>query len=228
MFERFAADARDAVSRAQDIARRRGDARITSAHVLLALAAEPGTVAADALAALDVSADELRPAVDRALATGPRTADRHGAGPQETDRDEVDEHDAGEHDVDEHDVDSRTLGVRETDPDALDADALAGIGIDLAAVRRQVEETFGSGALDRPAPTGRRRRLGFSVDAKRLLEQSLRTAVAAHDRRLDAGHLLVAAAQLDGSPAQRALASVGVTVPRAASAVDHARADRAA
>jgi len=213
MFERFAADARAAVTQAQGIARRRGDAQITSAHVLLALAAEPQTVAADALAALDVSDAVLRPAVDRALAPGSRTADPHEVGRSETDT---------------HDVDPRTLEAAETDPGSLDADALAGIGIDLAAVRRQVEQTFGSGALERPAATGRRRRPGFSPDAKRLLEQSLRTAVAAHDRRLDAGHLLVAAAQLDGSPAQSALASVGVTAPLAASAVERARAARAA
>jgi len=182
MFERFAADARAAVTQSQDIARRRGDTQITSAHLLLAVAGTPGTVAADALTALDVTEADLRPAVDRALG-----AEQH----------------------------------------TLDPDALAGIGIDLGAVRRQVEDSFGSGALDRPVPAGRRR-LGFSADAKALLEQSLRTAVAAHHRRLDAGHLLVAAAHLGGSPAQAALSSVGVTASRATSAVEHARVDHAA
>ena len=41
--------------------------------------------------------------------------------------------------------------VRSLDADALDADALAGIGVDLAAVRAQVEATFGPGTLDTPA-----------------------------------------------------------------------------
>ena len=61
----------------------------------------------------------------------------------------------------------------------LDADALAAIGIDLAEVRRRVEESFGPGALG-----GRRQgRRPFAPEAKKSLELSLREALALGDRR---------------------------------------------
>jgi ATP-dependent Clp protease ATP-binding subunit ClpA len=75
-------------------------------------------------------------------------------------------------------------------PSRLDADALAAIGIDLAAVRRRVEASFGPGALEhrRPRPEGR---IPFSPDAKKGLELSLRYAVSRHDHDIQAEHLLL-------------------------------------
>ena len=46
--------------------------------------------------------------------------------------------------------------VRALPPGAIDAEALAGVGIDLDAVRAQVEASFGPGALDTPPPQPRR------------------------------------------------------------------------
>jgi ATP-dependent Clp protease ATP-binding subunit ClpA len=96
----------------------------------------------------------------------------------------------------------RTIGVRE---DALraaiqsglpdvDADALASIGIDLDAVRRSVEESFGPGALGR-RDCRRARRTGhkpFTPGAKRTLERSLREALALGNRHIGAEHVLLA------------------------------------
>ena len=71
------------------------------------------------------------------------------------------------------------------EPD-LDADALATLGIDLDAVRERVERTFGAGALSRRR--GRRGvvpggALPFTPRAKKVLELSLREAIAMGDDR---------------------------------------------
>ena len=73
---------------------------------------------------------------------------------------------------------------------ALDADALAAVGIDLDAVRSAAEAAFGPGALDRgkPVPTGH---LPFSDESKRVLEQTLRYVTRTQQKRIDSGHVLV-------------------------------------
>jgi ATP-dependent Clp protease ATP-binding subunit ClpA len=69
----------------------------------------------------------------------------------------------------------------------LDAGALESIGIDLDAVRRRVEASFGPGAL-----SGRRSgRLSFSPKAKKALELSLREAIALGDRHIGSEHILL-------------------------------------
>jgi len=77
------------------------------------------------------------------------------------------------------------------DPGPLDGEALAAIGIDLDEIRRRAEASFGPGALER----GRRPRGGSSVpispDAKKALELSLREAIAAGDKEIDDGHVLL-------------------------------------
>ena len=73
---------------------------------------------------------------------------------------------------------------------ALDADALAAVGIDLDAVRSAAEAAFGPGALDRgkPVPTGH---LPFTDECKRVLEQTLRYVTRTQQKRIDSGHVLV-------------------------------------
>ncbi|QHT56513.1 hypothetical protein GXP71_10800 [Cellulomonas sp. H30R-01] len=117
--------------------------------------------------------------------------------------------------------------VRAQSTDTLDAEALAGLGIDLDAVREQVEATFGEGALDAPAPGGRRGHLPFDADAKKLLEVSLREAVRLKHRRIDTGHLLLAAARLDTAGSGRALRAAGVDRDAVERAVQAAWADAA-
>ena len=72
----------------------------------------------------------------------------------------------------------------------LDGAALAAIGIDLEEIRRRAEANFGPGALDR-----RRRPRGshvpFNPQGKKALELALREAIAAGDKRIDDGHVLL-------------------------------------
>ncbi|SDO17953.1 Clp protease N-terminal domain-containing protein [Geodermatophilus sp. DSM 45219] len=79
-----------------------------------------------------------------------------------------------------------------TGGDGLDADALRTLGIDLDAVRDVVEATFGPGALDRPGG-GRRRsspaHIPFTAGAKKVLELSLREAIALRSNRISDGHV---------------------------------------
>ena len=77
-----------------------------------------------------------------------------------------------------------------TGGEALDAAALGTVGIDLDAVRESVEATFGPGALD--APRGRRAPKGhlpFTPRAKKVLELSLREALALKSRSIADGHI---------------------------------------
>jgi ATP-dependent Clp protease ATP-binding subunit ClpA len=73
-----------------------------------------------------------------------------------------------------------------------DAEALTSLGIDLDAVRSSVEASFGVGALDgpgtRPARTGH---IPFTPGAKKVLELSLREAIAGKSRSITDGHVLL-------------------------------------
>jgi ATP-dependent Clp protease ATP-binding subunit ClpA len=73
---------------------------------------------------------------------------------------------------------------------SLDADALAGIGIDLDAVRRRTDAAFGPGALER---AGRKsgRHIPFTRDAKKSLELALREAIRLKQKRIHRGHLML-------------------------------------
>ena len=75
-----------------------------------------------------------------------------------------------------------------------DAEGLATLGIDLDEVRRQAEETFGPGALDRTqAAQGRWRggHIPFERDAKKALELGLREAVHLGHGFIGTEHLLL-------------------------------------
>ncbi|MER7765097.1 Clp protease N-terminal domain-containing protein [Streptomyces sp. NPDC097619] len=102
-----------------------------------------------------------------------------------------------------------------------DQEALAGLGIDLAAIVSRVEEAHGEGALD-PARAPRRRRWGghrpFSAGAKKTLERALRIAVGRGDRHIGAEHLLLALVSRPG-PVSETLADHGVTYATAETAL---------
>jgi ATP-dependent Clp protease ATP-binding subunit ClpA len=79
--------------------------------------------------------------------------------------------------------------------DELDADALTSLGIDLDAVRDKVEEAFGRGALDKRSP-GRRQpkaagHIPFTPRAKKVLELSLREAIALKHNYIADGHIVL-------------------------------------
>ncbi len=102
-----------------------------------------------------------------------------------------------------------------------DAEALQAIGIDLDAVRAKVEELFGPGALRaaesaRPAPRRgflrrRAREAGpFSERAKKVLELSLREAIALRHNFIASEHILLGLLRENGGLAAKILADAGV------------------
>ncbi|HXW44752.1 MAG TPA: Clp protease N-terminal domain-containing protein [Streptosporangiaceae bacterium] len=94
-------------------------------------------------------------------------------------------------------------------PAALDADALASLGIDLDAVRRATDATFGRGALDRVMPPGRRR-LPFADDAKRSLAGAARYSIRLGQRSITTGHLLLGVIDQPRNGALSLLADAGI------------------
>jgi ATP-dependent Clp protease ATP-binding subunit ClpA len=89
----------------------------------------------------------------------------------------------------DHDAVAEAVAARAGGED-LDGEALRTLGIDLDAVRDVAEATFGPGALDAP----RRRRGGpahipFTSGAKKVLELSLREALAMRSRSISDGHI---------------------------------------
>lgn len=91
-------------------------------------------------------------------------------------------------------VDRRAVqdGLAAAGPDH--AEALATLGIDLDEVRRQAEETFGPGALDRTrAAQGRWHggHIPFDKPSKKALELGLREAIRLGDRHIGTEHLVL-------------------------------------
>jgi ATP-dependent Clp protease ATP-binding subunit ClpA len=93
-----------------------------------------------------------------------------------------------------------------------DADALAGLGIDLTEIVSRVEEAHGEGALATGRAGGGRRsgRRPFTHGAKGVLTQSLRIALAHGDRHIGDEHMLLALTARPGIPSE-VLADRGVT-----------------
>ena len=122
--------------------------------------------------------------------------------------------------------------VRDGGPPATpDAEALETIGIDLDAVRRRVEETFGPGALERvrrrPAARPRRRfrrrtRCTHPADrggtmltprAKKVLELALREALALRHRWIGPEHILLGLLREGEGLAALVLTRLGADLP---------------
>jgi ATP-dependent Clp protease ATP-binding subunit ClpA len=115
--------------------------------------------------------------------------------------------------VDGETIRKEVAAVDRRDPDALDADALASIGIDLDEVRRRVEATFGPGALAR-RPRRRGRGLNprpFTPRAKKALELSLREALALGHNHIGAGHVLLGVVRDGESGAAQVLQRIGTS-----------------
>jgi ATP-dependent Clp protease ATP-binding subunit ClpA len=95
----------------------------------------------------------------------------------------------------------------------LDAEALTTLGIDLDVVRDRVESAFGPGALDDPA---RRRgataagHIPFTPQAKKVLELSLREALALKHRHIADGHIALGLLRAGDGLAMKVLADLGV------------------
>ncbi|WP_338673824.1 Clp protease N-terminal domain-containing protein [Streptomyces sp. SCSIO 30461] len=99
---------------------------------------------------------------------------------------------------------------------AADAEALAGLGIDVTEIVSRVEEAHGEGALARGGrPAGWLRRAGsghrpFTKEAKTILEQSLRVVLARKEKTIGDEHLLLAMTARPGV-VRDVLAGCGVT-----------------
>ncbi|MBQ0828246.1 Clp protease N-terminal domain-containing protein [Streptomyces tagetis] len=92
-----------------------------------------------------------------------------------------------------------------------DTDALAALGIDVPGIVARVEEAHGVGAMSGERKDGRRGgRPGFGRDAKEVLEETLRIALARRERNLGDEHILLALTARPGVPAE-VLADHGVT-----------------
>ena len=117
-------------------------------------------------------------------------------------------------------IDPAAVAAQLQDEDPHDADALAGIGVDLDAVRRRAEQAFGPGALDRPRRQRRTRfgsgHLPLSPESKSALEQALRAAVAERHHYLGTGHLLLGLTATEHGTALSVLGSLDPAVDRAA------------
>ena len=94
---------------------------------------------------------------------------------------------------------------------ALDADALAAVGIDLHQVRAAAEAAFGPGALDRgSAHAGH---IPFAAGSKRALEESLRHVLRQRgrrrDRAIDSGAVLAGLLAVGDPVVDRVLRQLG-------------------
>lgn len=95
----------------------------------------------------------------------------------------------------------------------LDAAALGTVGIDLDAVRDSVEAAFGPGALDVPSPDKGREVKGhipFTRRAKKVMELSLREAVALKSGDIADGHIALGLLRDGEGVAMKMLADQGV------------------
>ena len=104
----------------------------------------------------------------------------------------------------------------------IDAEALSTLGIDLDEVRRQVEEAFGPGALDRTRAAqggkGGSRLFGhipFEGTAKKAMELALREALRLKHNYIGAEHLLLGLIHTETGAAHHILAARGVRLDAA-------------
>ncbi|MFD0888646.1 Clp protease N-terminal domain-containing protein [Streptosporangium algeriense] len=171
MFERFHQESRQAVTLAQENARRLHHNHIGTEHILLGLLDQRSCMVTRVLARHGLDYERAYQAVVR-LTPGRRA-------------------------------------------DALDAEALETIGIDLSAIREKVEAAFGPGSLDRDPVTtrnGRRsgRHIPFTPQAKKALELSLRETLALKQRDIRDGHLLLGILREGRGLASRVIADAGI------------------
>jgi ATP-dependent Clp protease ATP-binding subunit ClpA len=183
MFERFTESARSVVANARAAATRLHHPYIGTEHLLLALLDEASGATSGLLADAGLTTEGVTAGIARLLGTG-----------------------------------QRPLGDN-------DAAALEAIGIDLDAVRARVEEVFGPGALEPPRAepdTGLRGLLRrkptagghvpFTARAKKVLELSLREALARHDNYIGSEHILLGLLRDNGGLAGKILVEADVDV----------------
>ncbi|MGI5352272.1 Clp protease N-terminal domain-containing protein [Streptomyces sp. CA-250714] len=105
-----------------------------------------------------------------------------------------------------------------------DAEALRALGIDLEAVRRRAEESFGAGALDAAPDSGRTKRgrgrgkgegtltrhVPFAARAKKVLKQALREALTRKDRGIGVEHVVLGVLRSEDNISLALFARLGI------------------
>jgi ATP-dependent Clp protease ATP-binding subunit ClpA len=141
----------------------------------------------------------------------------------------------------------RRVGTRTGPPvpspaemDAEDAAALKAIGIDLAAVRKAIEENFGPGALRLPREAGPKRRnplsrfyggkshIPFSPRNKKVLELSLREAIRLKHNFIAPEHILLGLLRDGNGLAVQILVEAGVDLGKLRADVTRSLTNQAA
>jgi ATP-dependent Clp protease ATP-binding subunit ClpA len=83
-------------------------------------------------------------------------------------------------------------------------EALSSIGIDVVEIQRRADDTFGPGALRFPRPA-------FTVQSKKVLQNSLQASVELGDVQIDTGHILLGLLDTDTDAiATQALQALGI------------------
>ncbi|HEY2277594.1 MAG TPA: Clp protease N-terminal domain-containing protein [Streptosporangiaceae bacterium] len=216
MFERFTGTARQIVVQAQHHARRFGHNYIGPEHLFLALVAADDPTSA-LLRDLGLTPDRTEAEfirLTRSKPSGPPGSKAPFPAP---------------------------AGSPASPLAALDAEALAAIGIDLEEVRTRIEATFGPGALSRAVPHGHpsrpplhrwllhrgqrgpgragqdtrpavvRGHIPFTPRAKKVLELSLREAVGLGDNYIGPEHVTLALIRIKDGVVPHLLATLEVT-----------------
>ena len=117
--------------------------------------------------------------------------------------------------VDEAAVRAGLAGTTPTGSD--DREALAALGIDLDAVRRHAEESFGPGALEGTRAAGRARaprrdrNIAFGADAKEVLQVAVGAAARHRSGHIGGEHMLLGLVADGTGRARGLLAARGVT-----------------
>jgi ATP-dependent Clp protease ATP-binding subunit ClpA len=115
--------------------------------------------------------------------------------------------------IDKDAVEAEIARLRPAGRPPLDAEALSTLGIDLDEVRRQAEEAFGPGALDRTRSArgkgGLFGHIPFEKAAKKSLELALREAIHLEHNYIGTEHILLGLVRADAGAAHHILTGLG-------------------
>ncbi len=214
MFERFTAEARSVVVRAQEEARGLRHDYIGTEHILLGLYSMPSSVAARALRNLGVTAAAVRTGVEETVGKGEKDAPA-GHIPFTKRAKKVLELSLREALQLKHNYigTEHILLALEREGDGLAAKILAGQLHDMNAIRTAVSDLLREGAREHPGdePAPRTNAAEEVVSAAQAL---------AGDAPMGSHHLLEALIRAEGSMAAKVLADLGVDAAAVASKVD--------
>jgi ATP-dependent Clp protease ATP-binding subunit ClpA len=214
MFERFTAEARSVVVRAQEEARGLQHDYIGTEHILLGLFSMPTSVAARALRNLGVTAATVRTGIEETVGKGPTEAPP-GHIPFTKRAKKLLELSLREALQLKHNYigTEHILLALEREGEGLAARILAGQVHDMTAIRTAVSEVLNDGPRAHPG--------GWSAPRTNAAEEVVTAAQAlAGDAPMGSHHLLEALIRAEGSMAAKVLADLGIDAATIASKVD--------